>query len=386
MLRPAPPLARSELRHGPVLGTQGCSGRRRLSPANARKPKRHVGNHARTPKRCCRQQTPDLVLHNPITPARDQTTNPDPTPGPLPPSPWSLLPDPTPSHHLLPSPEPCPATKPAATLTTTHSWSFLHIPTELRLLIYHHALAYPPAHTLFRAFRRRSPSQKQHAIRLTTPALLLLCRQITAEALPVLQATPFVLDALPPFVFGNKLPLPVLEFIGLRTLQSMRGEIELRLPLGRGKHGSGWAWGPVVEEVLGVLRAGNRFRGLRLVVTLKGSGWLDEEVEEDEDSRERERREDEAEWAEVVGKEEECLERMGVLMHDLAMNNPHWWCPGKIEEEIWKVDGQTAVRRRYIRSELGYIRMDEPDDKPLEVAHYPEPSRVFGTASAVDFL
>jgi hypothetical protein len=22
-------------------------------------------------------------------------------------------------------------------------------------------------------------------------------------------------------------------------------------------------------------------------------------------------------------------------VHDLAVNNPYWWCPGKVEEEIW---------------------------------------------------
>lgn len=311
MLRPAPPLGRSPLGHGPVLPSQVGSGRRRLSPTTIRSIKRHVGYHVGpTTKRCCRQRTPEIHHHNPPPAAQAQLlTKPDPT-------------------------------------TPPYTWTFLHLPPELRLLIYHHALFYPPAHTLFRRFRLTS------TVTLTTPTLLLLCRQITQEALPVLHATPFALDALPPFVLGRPRPLSLLDFLPPRTLQAMRGEIELRLPLGRGKHGSGWAWGPVVEEVLGVLRGGNRCRAVRLVVTVKGTvkgTWEEGEGEGVEEAK----RVDENEFREVVEMEEEWLARVGVLvsffwflegvgfadrrgqMHDLAVNNPYWWCPGRVEEEIW---------------------------------------------------
>lgn len=287
MLRPAPHPDRPPLGHGPVLASQVGSGRRRLSPTTIRTIKRRVGYHVGpTTKRRCRQRTPEIHHHNPAQ--TQPTTKPDPTP---------------------------PATFP-----------FLHLPPELRLLIYHHALSYPPSHTLYRRFRISS------TITLTTPTLLLLCRQITHEALPVLHATPFVLDALPPFVLDRPRPLSLLEFISPRTLQAMRGEIELRLPLGRGKLGSGWAWGPVVEEVLGVLRGGNRCRGVRLVVTVMGTvmgtvngagnmkGMWEGEGEEVEEAK----RVDEEEFREVVEREEEWLARVGVLVSSFCSVPEEW--------------------------------------------------------------
>lgn len=283
MLRSAPHPDRPSLGHGPVLTSQVGSGRRRLSPTTIRTIKRRVGYHiVPTTKRHCRQRTPEIHHRPALT---QLTTKPDPTP-------------------------------------PTYTWTFLHLPPELRLLIYHHALSYPPCHTLYRRFRIHS------TITLTTPTLLLLCRQITHEALPVLHATPFILDALPPFVLDRPRPLSLLDFLPPRTLQTMRGEIELRLPLGRGKHGSGWAWGPVVEEVLGVLRGGNRCRGVRLVVTVKGTvnGTVEGtekgtwEGEEGEEARRVEaKRVDENEFREVVEREEEWLARVGVLVSSFAV-------------------------------------------------------------------
>lgn len=296
MLRPAPHPDRPSLGHSPVLASQVGSGRRRLSPTTIRTIKRRVGYHVGpTTKRRCRQRTPEIHHHDPaqaqLTTKSDAATNPQkPTP------------------------------------TTTYTFPFLHLPPELRLLIYHHALSYPPSHTLYRRFRISS------TITLTTPTLLLLCRQITHEALPVLHSTPFVLDALPPFVLDRPRPLSLLDFLPPRTLQAMRGEIELRLPLGRGKLGSGWAWGPVVEEVLGVLRGGNRFGAVRLVVTVmgtvngavKGAGNVKGMWEGEGEEVEEAKRVDEEEFREVVEREEEWLARVGVLVSSFFFVPGEW--------------------------------------------------------------
>jgi hypothetical protein len=51
-----------------------------------------------------------------------------------------------------------------------------------------------------------------------------------------------------------------------------------------------------------------------------------------------------------------------------------------------RINGHRATRQPYVRSEDGYAFLDGPDEERLEVAHYPEPRRVFGTGSVVEFL
>lgn len=68
-----------------------------------------------------------------------------------------------------------------------------------------------------------------------------------------------------------------------------------------------------MEEVLGVLRGGNRCRAVRLVVTVKGTvkgTWEEGEGEGVEEAK----RVDENEFREVVEMEEEWLARVGVLV------------------------------------------------------------------------
>lgn len=53
---------------------------------------------------------------------------------------------------------------------------------------------------------------------------------------------------------------------------------------------------------------------------------------------------------------------------------------------LQKINGRTATRQRHARSKDGYTLLGGPNDEDLEVVHYPEPQRVFGTGSVVDFL
>lgn len=53
---------------------------------------------------------------------------------------------------------------------------------------------------------------------------------------------------------------------------------------------------------------------------------------------------------------------------------------------LQKINGHTATRQRHARSRDGYTLLGGPNDEDLEVVHYPEPQRVFGTGSVVDFL
>ncbi len=103
--------------------------------------------------------------------------------------------------------------------------------------------------------------------RLSTPTILLLCRAVTAECLPMLRSRRLVVDRLPPWLPGQPAPMRVSQFLGRLTVQSLR-HLEIRMSLGQGRLGSGWAWITVVDDLFGVLLERNRFETLRVMVRM----------------------------------------------------------------------------------------------------------------------
>ena len=75
-------------------------------------------------------------------------------------------------------------------------------------------------------------------------------------------------------------------------------------------------------------------------------------------------------------------------MAKFAYSSPTFFNPGKVEEEIWYIKGHKATRQRHIRDQAtGYEIIEyEPGEEPLEVVHYPNPRRVFGIGSLLEFL
>ncbi|KAF3767356.1 hypothetical protein M406DRAFT_241893, partial [Cryphonectria parasitica EP155] len=160
------------------------------------------------------------------------------------------------------------------------AYSFLHFPSEIRNMIYSYLTQYPPCIDLYRSFYR-TVSYEPGCLRcrprqqtLYTPTILLLCKYITAECLPMLQAQPLVIDRLPPFEGADTMPdryhrgfLTISDFVGRRTIQNLR-HIDIRIGLGEGPLESGWAWMNIVDEMIQLLEQRNAFISMRLLIRL----------------------------------------------------------------------------------------------------------------------
>lgn len=160
---------------------------------------------------------------------------------------------------------------------------FLELPYEIRHDIYRIALRYPdltpvfnhyeqilhefeapferPAETLYTPLCcvpvRQSPPMR-------TPSLLLVNRQITAEALPVLRDTVFALTRLPPRQMTLARPMDITDFIGEGTLRTIR-YMELTLDLYGDSKGCRW----MVELLLDVWTTGHSLRKLTVWVRVE---------------------------------------------------------------------------------------------------------------------
>ena len=75
-------------------------------------------------------------------------------------------------------------------------------------------------------------------------------------------------------------------------------------------------------------------------------------------------------------------------MARFAYSSPTFFNPGKVEEEIWFIHRHKATRQRHTRDRVtGYEIIEyKPGEEPLEVVHYPNPRRVFGIGSLLEFL
>ncbi|KAI1339524.1 hypothetical protein F5Y15DRAFT_75592 [Xylariaceae sp. FL0016] len=182
------------------------------------------------------------------------------------PSPKQLTIRPSPADRrcaLEPVPAYCHPTSVLSHPEDVSRFSFITtFPPEIRNLIYQFALEYPHCHALFDAYYRQLESFESEGrahgfehtsnfrVKLHTPTILLLCKQVTREALPVLRLRPFVIDRAPPWLMGHRLPLPLTNFISKATLQSM-AFVEIKMCLGDGLNvRSGKVWSKLLRPVL----------------------------------------------------------------------------------------------------------------------------------------
>lgn len=159
-----------------------------------------------------------------------------------------------------------------------HQFTWFTFPAEIRNMIYDLLLHWPDCRELYGGFykeldayyfrrkgcRHEFPSFERQ---LRTPTILLLCKSITEECMPMLKSRWLVIDRVPPFQAGDTGPIPISQFIGRRTLQSVV-HIDIRIGLGEGNLGSGWIWVKILDQLLEILSERNSFRDLRLLIRL----------------------------------------------------------------------------------------------------------------------
>lgn len=154
--------------------------------------------------------------------------------------------------------------------------SFFAFPPEVRNTIYQYAVEYPTCRALFDTYYRQKEKRARRNTRgiktkLHTPTILLLCKPITLEALTILRSQPFVIDNIPPWVYGHRLPLPITDFISARTLQNI-AFFEFKLTLGEGSCGSGDVWCRVLKPVFDAWAQRNSVGHLRVMFKLSNLG------------------------------------------------------------------------------------------------------------------
>ncbi|KAI1755604.1 hypothetical protein F4782DRAFT_411707 [Xylaria castorea] len=161
-------------------------------------------------------------------------------------------------------------------LNKESGYSFLgSLPAETRNAIYQYAVNYPTCRELFDAYYDQADKFRVRningvscgfSISLHTPTILLLCKQITREALAVLRLRPFIIDRIPPWIMGNAKPLPLTCLISKSTLQNVRF-VEIKLSLGDCEnYSSGRVWFQVLEDVLRAWSGKNSLLRLKVMV------------------------------------------------------------------------------------------------------------------------
>ncbi|KAI1142428.1 hypothetical protein F5Y05DRAFT_226160 [Hypoxylon sp. FL0543] len=157
-------------------------------------------------------------------------------------------------------------------------------PPEIRNIIYGYAISYPTCRNLYDYYydqkekarakvelRPRSGNTKvsRHSkVALRTPTILLLCKQITREALSVLYLQPFVIDRIPPWIMGNPSPLSLVEFISRPTFQNLRF-VQIKISLGENNEfRSGQVWLQILNDVLEAWSQRNSLIRLQIMVKL----------------------------------------------------------------------------------------------------------------------
>ncbi|KUI68110.1 hypothetical protein VM1G_04283 [Cytospora mali] len=231
----------------------------------------------------------------------------------------------------------------------TKHFCFFDFPAEIRNMIYDHILHWPDFVDLYRSFYRQLPAyptthdkphSSQYQRSLKTPTILLLCRRITEESLPILRSRWLVIDRLPPFVPGGL--MRITDFIGRQTLQSVH-HIDIRIGLGEGPLGSGWIWTRLLDEILAVLRERNSFIKLRLLIRMcnkeMASLW-DQERRYNHDIRKK--------------------------LRNFRGTNPNVFAPGEIIVEKWRIEGMTAT---FVSR---HPRTSDEDEHPPPDRSYPD--------------
>ncbi|KAH9904138.1 hypothetical protein F4778DRAFT_780819 [Xylariomycetidae sp. FL2044] len=167
--------------------------------------------------------------------------------------------------------------------------SFLKsFPAEIRNMIYTYAVDFPDVRTLSKALDKQicRPGSTPFTlcedcyvphwkIELHTPTILLLCKQITREAITVLRLSSFVFDRMPPWLMGHSLPLPITDLITRKTLQNLRfAEIRLSLADGRGVN-SGSLWVQVLKPLFQAWSEKHSLVRLKVMIKVHSVNWRD---------------------------------------------------------------------------------------------------------------
>ncbi|KAI1076781.1 hypothetical protein F5B20DRAFT_311135 [Whalleya microplaca] len=160
-------------------------------------------------------------------------------------------------------------------------YSFLaSFPSEIRNIIYQNAVDYPCSRNLFDSYYQSGQARPI----LRTPTILLLCKQITREALSLLHLRPLIIDRMPPWVMGDSAPLALTNFIGRSTLQNLRFVI-IKITLGENPQMiSGSLWYRVLKHVLDIWSERNSLVRVEIMFKLANVSnhiWACEIVEYD---------------------------------------------------------------------------------------------------------
>ncbi|KAI1268879.1 hypothetical protein F5Y18DRAFT_170391 [Xylariaceae sp. FL1019] len=171
-----------------------------------------------------------------------------------------------------------PLTSPSSPASdSTVEVSFLQLPPEVRNMIYKLSVRYPSIRELNQAHhaqRTRGDNVNGFSTRLYTPAILLLCKQVTLEAISVLQLRPFIIDRLPTWIMGNSVPQPITDLIGKETLQSIRFA-EFRITFGDAWGArSGNIWFGVLSKLLKVWAEKNSLVRLHVMIKIHNATLL----------------------------------------------------------------------------------------------------------------
>ena len=180
------------------------------------------------------------------------------------------------------------------TLTKPH-FPFLALSAELRNAVYEYAIDWPDLSIAFEriatdpglAYDQDASKSlplctfpKPHFEEKTTPSLLLVNRQITAEALEILYVKPLILTSTPPYIPQLAKPMDICdEFISEATLQRLRFVV-LKIDLKyKPEHlaGSARCWLKTVETLLDVWCVRNVLERVEVeasyVPASKATGW-----------------------------------------------------------------------------------------------------------------
>ncbi|KAI5868418.1 hypothetical protein GGS23DRAFT_545370 [Durotheca rogersii] len=213
--------------------------------------------------------------------------------------------------------------------------SFLaSFPPEIRNAIYHYAVGYPTCRSLYdnyydqeeKATAKAESRPRSHAnvgrhakVPLSTPTILLLCKQITREALGILHLQPFVIDRIPPWIMGNAAPLSLTDFISKPTLQNLRF-VQVKISLGENTDfRSGKIWIKLLSDVLEAWSEHNCL--VRLKIMFKLSNVTRPNI-----------------WFYELEDYEEIVERFS------CFEFRHGLRPGLIQWEHWVLDFDCAYR------------------------------------------
>ncbi|OTB08234.1 hypothetical protein M426DRAFT_203208 [Hypoxylon sp. CI-4A] len=159
---------------------------------------------------------------------------------------------------------------------TSHSF-VKSFPPEIRNLIYYYTVGYPSCRRLYDLYydliedRPRSVSHGMlyHTqVPFRTPSILLLCKQITRETLPLFRTRPFFIDRIPPWIMGNAFPLSFTNFVSVSTLQHLPF-VQIKISLGENNDvQSGKIWLEVLDDILGAWAESNSLVRLQIMFKL----------------------------------------------------------------------------------------------------------------------